>query len=178
MKYAFIPGSFKPPHLGHFKLVEELLKNSKIDKIYIIIGKKPRCLFSNTEKCITQEQSYQVWNIYFDLLESRKKVVLIKSRETSPLLTAKGIANKILKKGDTLVLVKSRKNMSNTRFDMFKTLQNIKIEMPILKVFDSLSSTGMREAIFKGDRKKFNQYLPPKLDMKTKNEIWKLLAKK
>ena len=48
MKIAILPGSFKPPHLGHFHMLEQLL-HSKVpyDFIYIYISSKPRPLHPN-----------------------------------------------------------------------------------------------------------------------------------
>jgi nicotinamide mononucleotide adenylyltransferase len=48
MKVAILPGSFKPPHIGHFNMLEQLL-HSKIsyDFIYIYISSKPRPLQPN-----------------------------------------------------------------------------------------------------------------------------------
>ena len=44
MKIALFPGSFKPPHSGHLKVVESIMKKYKPDKLYLIISNKPRLL--------------------------------------------------------------------------------------------------------------------------------------
>ena len=49
MIYALFPGGFKPPHLGHLKVVETILKK-KPDIFYIIISKKPRLLIPPFKK--------------------------------------------------------------------------------------------------------------------------------
>ena len=37
-KIALVPGGFKPPTVGHFSLVDEVAKNSNIDKVIVLIG--------------------------------------------------------------------------------------------------------------------------------------------
>ena len=45
MKIAIFPGSFKPPHLGHIQMIEELITApSPFSDIYIFISYKPRPL--------------------------------------------------------------------------------------------------------------------------------------
>ena len=47
---AIFPGSFKPPHIGHLRVIKELLKNKNIKKIFIIISKKARTIDNNLNK--------------------------------------------------------------------------------------------------------------------------------
>jgi hypothetical protein len=44
MKIGIFPGSFKPPHKGHFQLVKDAIKKDKLHKVVIIISKYPRYL--------------------------------------------------------------------------------------------------------------------------------------
>ncbi len=44
MKIAIFPGSFKPPHKGHFNLIEKMLLENKFDKIVLFISFTPRPL--------------------------------------------------------------------------------------------------------------------------------------
>ena len=50
MIYGFFPGGFKPPHQGHLKVVEAIMKKIKPDIFYIIISKKPRLLIPPFKK--------------------------------------------------------------------------------------------------------------------------------
>lgn len=54
---VILPGGFKPPHKGHFKALEYLIKGAAADQAIVYIGKSPR-------DNITPEQSLQIWNIY------------------------------------------------------------------------------------------------------------------
>ena len=56
MIYALFPGGFKPPHLGHLKVVEAILKK-KPDLLYIIISKKPRLLIPPYKKIYQVSQN-------------------------------------------------------------------------------------------------------------------------
>lgn len=50
MRIVLFPGSFKPPHSGHLKVVETIMKKYKPDIFYLIISKKPRILEAPFEK--------------------------------------------------------------------------------------------------------------------------------
>ena len=39
---AVFPGSFKPPHAGHFSIVENLLKHKDITEVIVLISQKPK----------------------------------------------------------------------------------------------------------------------------------------
>ena len=54
MKIVLFPGSFKPPHRGHLKVVEEIMKNYKPDIFYLIISKKPRIIEAPFEKKLNE----------------------------------------------------------------------------------------------------------------------------
>lgn len=67
-------GGFKPPHKGHYSVVEKLL--GKVDKVIIFIGS------GNREGIpINQEQSKAIWEIYIDASgwDNRVEVRTVKS---------------------------------------------------------------------------------------------------
>ena len=211
MKYLIFPGSFKPPHIGHFKIIEKYSKDKTIDKIFIFISKIPRLIIPPFDKKlqqfnkkelsiiykkyfnnkvvlkdkiyeevnsglvpgITLENSYYIWNEYIKLLKNSSKIKIFKSRLPSPIMFSFVVINKIIKKDDELLLVKSDKNSSNKRFSIFNTLK-INIQEISIPKFKKFNSSEMRKAIYQRKKKEFIKYLPNNLENNIKNKIWKL----
>ena len=179
-KITIYAGSFKPPHKGHLYLVKKMLKLTKSNKgeypgiVYIFISKKER------EPCdgITGEISKEIWKEYIETLpkKDQERVRLILSKLPSPTQTAYGFVSKLAKKGDIFYLVKSAKNINNSRFESFKTIKKkgVQINELILPGYEKLNSTDMRKALSDGDKKKFYKYIPITDNVK-KNKLWKKL---
>lgn len=77
MKIALFPGSFKPPHSGHLKVIETIMKKHKPDKMYIIISNKPRLIVSPYERKLSQFNSEELKNLQkkYDLSSNSKNVI-------------------------------------------------------------------------------------------------------
>lgn len=151
----------------------------KVHKIYIIVSKKER-------GGIGQEMSYKVWEVYLENLfkaspELRKKLVVVKSPDNSPLITARRYAQGIAGKGkkNELILIKSAKDAGNGRFELFKDLvgKGLDVKEFVIKKFKNMNSTNMRETIEKGDKKGFMMFLPADLSNGQKERIWKLVRR-
>ena len=175
--YVYFAGSFKPPHAGHYSVLDRFIKMKKVHKIYIIVSKKER-------GGIGQETSYKVWEIYLENLfkrdpELRKKLVVVKSPDNSPLITARRYAQSLVGKGknNELVLVKSAKDAGNARFDLFKDLvgEGLDVKEFVIKKFKNMNSTNMREAIQRGDKSDFMKFLPTDLTSVQKGKVWALV---
>lgn len=175
--YVYFAGSFKPPHAGHFSVLDRFIKMKKVHKIYIIVSKKKR---GN----INQETSYKVWEIYLENLfkknpELKKKLVVVKSPDYSPLITARRYAQSLAGKGknNELILIKSAKDAGNGRFELFKDLvsQGLDVKEFIIKQFKNMNSTNMREMIENGNKKEFMMFLPKNLTTTQKEKVWKLV---
>lgn len=181
MKYAIFPGSFKPPHRGHYMLLKKLIDDKSIDKIYVIISSKPRYLIDGNKKSgeITAEMSKSIWEIYLKYLITKidKKIYIMISPLSSPIQMAYAIVSKSLKKGDELILVKSSKDEKNVRFNQFEKdfKKYISINIWNIPQFNSLSATNMRKAVYDGNKKEFMKFLPEVLSSKDKNNIWKIV---
>lgn len=170
MTTLIFPGSFKPPHVGHFSLIKQLYKNPTINKYYIIISPKPR-------ENITAEQSKKIWDIYLKLLKPNpnKKIYLIIAPKSSPITIAYSIVSK-MKKHQKVLLIKSSKNSKNTRFESFKKLP-VHLKVLELPPFKKLNATDMRKTIQNHNKKEFIKFLPYELNNNQKNKIWKILQK-
>lgn len=175
--YVYFPGSFKPPHAGHFSVLDKFIKMKKVHKIYIIVSKKER-------GGIDQETSYRVWEIYLENLfkkepDLRKKLVVVKSPDASPLITARRYAQSLtgVGKKNELVLIKSAKDAGNTRFDLFKDLvvKGLDVKEFVIKAYKNMNSTNMREVIDKGNKKSFMSFLPSDLSAGQREQVWKLV---
>ena len=168
---ALVPGGFKPPTVGHFSLVDEVAKNSNIDKVIVLIGHKDR-------DGVTKEESKQIWDIYQKYLPNNVEIKI--SDKSSPI-------------SDVFSIIEHNPNT------MFYPVVGIRGEMDLgdLKRFDSLkdkydnfqtiviksegedrvSGTNTRAALIGGDKPRFQAYLPSELSDEEKEEVWSILTK-
>jgi hypothetical protein len=169
---ALIPGGFKPPTIGHFALVDEVAKNSNIDKVIVLIGHKNR-------DGVSKEESLEIWNLYKKYLPANVEIQI--SDNTSPV-------------ADVNSLIK------NNPQNMYYPVVGIRGEMDLgdLKRFDSLegkyenfkplvirseegedrvSGTNTRAALIGGEKERFQKYLPTELTDEEKDKVWSILAK-
>ena len=58
MKIGVFVGSFKPPHKGHFEMVNNAIKKDKLNKVIIIISKNPRYL----KDIIQNPKNYNIYD--------------------------------------------------------------------------------------------------------------------
>ena len=111
---AFVPGAFKPPHLGHLKMVEQYANRNDVDRVIILISspkKKNRTLEDGT--VIKASHAEDVWKLLLTSagLSANPKIDLRVSSEPSPIgATLDMIGPKgILKPGDRVILGASDK---------------------------------------------------------------------
>ena len=74
MKILLFPGSFKPPHYGHFLVVEKLIKD--YDEVFIIISAKPRALDKRFRKI--EYKSLSEINSLLNMRAKTKEIALKK----------------------------------------------------------------------------------------------------
>ena len=111
---AFVPGAFKPPHLGHLKMVEQYASRQDVDRVIILISspkKKNRTLEDGT--IINAEHAKEIWKLLLSSsnLAANPKIDLRISKEPSPIgATLEMIGeNGILNPGDKIILGASDK---------------------------------------------------------------------
>jgi len=67
-KIALFPGAFKPPHKGHFNVIQQLVDRSDVSEVQIIVSTKDR-------GGVNAEQSLNIWELYLNKLGPKAKLV-------------------------------------------------------------------------------------------------------
>ena len=111
---AFVPGAYKPPHLGHLKMVEQYANRDDVDRVIVLISspkKKNRTLDDGT--VITARHAEDVWKLLLTSagLSANPKIDLRISKEPSPIGATLDMIGEdgILKSGDKVILGASDK---------------------------------------------------------------------
>lgn len=147
---ALYPGAFKPPHKGHFEIVQRLSKVA--DEVLIIISAIAR-------EGVTAEQSLSAWKVYLPLLPKAKLVI---SDKPSPVSY---VYNVIKENPTTNFIVAFGKGEE----ERFKALLD-KTKYSNVKVYDAgniedLSATNFRNALKLKDQVEINKFLPQGIDI-------------
>lgn len=144
-KIGIFPGSFKPPHKGHFMVVEDLLL--QCEEVIVLISPKER-------EGITSQQSIDVWRLYHPQLWGEVKFLIVKENAVTEAY------NFLSKYPDhEFVLAFGKDDASR-----FKAAQN-KDKYPNAEVFNAgnnlgFSATIFRKALRERDMETINMYLP------------------
>lgn len=149
---ALYPGKFKPPHAGHFSVVE---KASKIaDKVIIIMSNISKDEF-------TAEESMKVWELYKDILPNNVQIVI--SGKSSPVSEVFDIVKD--KSTDFLVLYGKgeRSRYASIERDREKYFN---VDIVDAGTFDDLHATDLRKVIRNKDLESIQKFLPKGIDAK------------
>lgn len=156
----------------------DILKLSKIN----IIKKINKLIENNQIKNINAEQSLKIWKLYLNYLKEKYKnipKIIFKISETNNIIqdTIKTMLQsfKEIPKPNKIILMKSKKNKENTRFNFIEKLYKKYINILLFPNIKDIDSTGMRESILNNDKEKFILYLPNDLNNYYKNKIWKIV---
>ena len=155
---ALYPGKFKPPHAGHFSVVE---KASKIaDKVIVIMSNLPKDEF-------TPEDSMKVWQLYKDILPNNVQIVI--SGKSSPVSEVFDIVKD--KSTDFLVLYGKgeRSRYASIERDREKYFN---VDIVDAGNFESLNATDLRTSIRNKDLKGIQKFLPKGIDAKKILDIY------
>ena len=191
---ALVPGGFKPPHVGHFRMIKSFA--AKSDMVYIIMGTggaKPRML---GQKKLDFDTSKKIWKMYLeDAGIKNYKFVSVKegelsritNKKASPLAVAYDIMQLDTYKGQTVIMGTSTKDAKRFSIAAKKYIPkdedgNDKINLD-LEPFPSISIEGigevsasnMRAAVENGQFEVFKKFIPEASQQRAM-QIWKLLT--
>jgi len=140
---ALFPGAFKPPHKGHFDVVEKLLKAA--DQVVVLVSPKMR-------EGVSADESIAVWDLYKPKFNGSVEVRV--AAGDSPV----GEVYDVVKNNpDTNFIVAFGKG----EMDRYKSIE----KYPNVKVFDAgaiegVSATNLRMALAQKNEEEIAKYLP------------------
>lgn len=177
-RVALFPGSFKPPHKGHFAVAEQLARTNGIDEVRVLISPLSRTNAAGTHT-ITCEQSLAAWQIMAEELGNIKPII---SKSNSPV-TAVYESLKTAKPHENFILTVGDKD-NGSRFsgvDSFLQENNPQVRAEVYTSKASgndrnVSATDLREALASDNKEAFYSFMPESLDKTKMNEIWNALT--
>ena len=140
---ALFPGAFKPPHKGHFAVVQQLL--NKADQVVILVSPK-------TRDGVDADESVTVWNLYKTIMNGS---IEVKLTEESPI---REVYNVVKDNPDTNFILAAGKG----EVDRFKSA----LQFPNVKVFDAgiagegVNATGLRTALVGKNPTEIEKFIP------------------
>lgn len=175
-RIALFPGKFKPPHRGHFDYVNKIAKRSDVDEVVVLISPVDYPEVSNA-------QALKIWDEYLENGESNITAKIADYRSPVQAVYEFVADPATAKDGDTILLVKSSKDVGDTRFDRAQSYAerhnpgvNVEdiVEDPVQSRAGVVySARDMRKAIADGDKETFVSYIPPNADA---DAIWAALT--
>lgn len=183
-KIALVPGSFKPPHKGHYAMIEHYSKMVGQDGNIIVFISKPSPKSERKTpdgKVISPEITKKILEIYTKNLPN----VSIEISEVSPVKSCYDIGERIT--NGILIFGCSKKDDDIKRFSQIKNY--IESKNPELIVLDPLttavdvtssgnsavSASDFRKVF--GDIEKMKEFLPDHLNDGEKEQVLNLLIK-
>jgi cytidyltransferase-like protein len=149
---ALYPGKFKPPHAGHFNVVQQASKIA--DEVVVIMSNIPKDEF-------TPEQSMEVWSLYKDLLPSNVEIKV--STKSSPVSEVFDIVKD--KSRDFIVLYGKGERSRYAAIDKDREKYS-NVQIVDAGTAENFNATDLRAAIRNKDLKDIQTFLPKGIDAK------------
>lgn len=166
---AVYAGGFKPPTSGHFKVVQEALKqNPEIDEFIIFVGSKER-------NGITQAESVLIWEVYNNYLPLKIKIV----PTSKPPIQAVYNFSKDHPTREVLWVIGAREGNEEDFKDITSRTKSISkypnLELRTIITSGGVSGTAARNAA-KVSFEKFRKFTPDILTDDEKYEVYELVS--
>ncbi len=157
---ALFPGSYKPPHIGHYKAAKKAEEIA--GRVIVFVGSGER------DEYITQDMSVQLWELY---TQKDPNIKIIKSK-TSPVTDVyKYVEETTFEDGDIIYFIKGEKDKDDPRFKNIHKYASANVKLDYINIPDIKSRTGkemsgrlMRAYIKSEDKRSFIDGLPEGTD--------------
>ena len=149
---ALYPGKFKPPHQGHFNVVQQASEIA--DEVLVIMSNLPKDEF-------TPEQSMEVWDLYKDLLPSNVEIKV--STKSSPVSEVFDIIKD--KSRDFIVLYGKGERSRYAAIDKDREKYS-NVQIVDAGTAENFNASDLRPLIRNKDLKSIQTFLPKGIDAK------------
>ena len=178
---GILPGGFKPPTLGHFLALKDLLEKADRGIVYVGTGARPLVADDPSKGSITQQQSKAIWDIYKNHFNKPLEII------ESPISPVKDTYDFALENDDVNIIVgaggpRELKDGSFTKGDMerYESFTKNKEKYPhvALKEIESkqdIKGEVVREAIVDDIDIAIENYFPDVLNETDKDTIKSIL---
>jgi len=168
---ALFPGSFKPPHRGHFESVQSLLARPEVDEVVIVISNRCRIL-PQTGLAIDAETARSIWHLYLTDITG-VRVVIAEHTAIEHALTYFDHSCA----GDRLLFCIGRSDLAagDDRFTEIDRLSRESgVAASVVTTQTKIRSTDLRRMLAAGDagRGKFLTRLPDHLSASDRDTVW------
>ena len=144
---ALFPGAFKPPHKGHFDVVQKLLKAA--DQVVVLVSPKMR-------DGVSADESVAVWNLYKNFFDGPVEIRVVEGSPVSEVYD-------VIKNNPDTDFIAAFGKGEMSRYKNIEKLHNV-------KVFDAgtvegIDATNLRAAIANKNEEQIKKHLPDQVDV-------------
>ena len=172
--YITIPGAFKPPHKGHYEMVEHYSNQFPQGEVTVLVGKLPakdrKGFKAETQANVTAAESQRIWELYVSELPNVNIRVSDKNSPVRSTYEFVGEEGPLLG-GECIIPGSSTKNGDHLRWASFAkdvakyAKEGVTVLDPIKYACDpcdptELHATYFREAMKSGDTEAMKDFLP------------------
>lgn len=182
---VLLPGSFKPPHKGHFNLIKQLSEKEGVDKVIVLISVPVAKVRSD----ITGEQAKEIFEIYATSEDLGSDVEFVVSPTPSSVGAAYGfIQNNEFEPNTQVILATSTADagrFSQEKLDKYAKNNPTNPSVTFTELAPTMgstdkkvSATDMRTILAdpSEDKQKLKNYMPDKLSDEDKEKVISILT--
>lgn len=179
-KIGLLPGKFKPPHAGHFGIVNEAINDMDLDEVLIIISKREH-------EGIVAAKAKQVWDIFLNSEKADPEVkakvkAIVADESPSPVGYVYDYIDKTVEPNVNIALLLGDKDIADGRYAGLNAQRdsvrgkNLSIFiLPISPQAGGINATSMRDFWRANEKTLFFTGLPKHLSDIEREETWRIL---
>lgn len=172
---ALFPGSFKPPHKGHYQALMQLMKKSGANHGIVIISPKERASHNTSNRIsINSAMSKRIWEIF---TENNDNILIKVAKNYTPIVDVYDYLSET-DQNNKIYLGVGDKDKASSRYanipEWLKT-KNLQVETNIEYLPSIISSTELRTNIVEGNQTQFMSGMPEHLSSEQLAEVWSII---